>query len=361
MTVSGGSTLGETLAKVRRQIGQLRERSESIGEQNTKAILIEPVLAALGWDLGDFDDVRREYRRKPQDNPVDYALLVFGRPLLFIEAKALGAALSHRRCASQVLSYASLVGVGWCLVTDGDEYRLYNSHAPVDVDEKLFRTVRVSDADQAQYCRETLQLLDKEHMGESELESLWKSQFIDRRVRVAIEDVFSTEDPALIRLIRKKTPELAPVEVRESVRRATISLHFPEVSLPPVLPDLVTESESVPSLPGDQVKPPVRIGVELTDIIAAGLIVPPLQVEKRYKGVSLEATIVQSGQIVWDGTPYDSPSTAAGMARKSVIGAPEGRAYPQTNGWAFWQFHDPEAGHLCYIDELRQQYLKHRA
>jgi hypothetical protein len=31
---------------------------------------------------------------------------------------------------------------------------------------------------------------------------------------------------------------------------------------------------------------------------------------------------------------------AGGMARKSMIGAPEGRPYPQTNGWTFWQFRD---------------------
>ena len=365
MTVSGGQTLGEVLAKVRGDIGPLRERvarGQTIGEQNTKAILIDPVLAALGWDLGDLDEVIREYRRKPQDNPVDYALLAFGQPLLFIEAKALGTDLRPRRCASQVLAYASIVGVAWCLLTDGDEYRLYNSHAPVDVDEKLFRTVRVSDADQAQYCRETLELLGKERMGESELESLWKSQFIDRRVRVALEDLFSNEDPALLKLIRKKTPELAPAEIRESLRRATIGVHYPEVSLPPAPPDIVTASEPLASLPEGEVKSPVRSGAELTDLIAGGLIVPPLQVEKRYKGASLEATIVQSGQVVWGGTSYDSLSYAAGMARKSVIGAAEGRAAcPPTNGWVFWQYRDPETGRLCYIDELRQQYLEQRA
>ena len=107
MIVSGGRTLGETLAQARSRIGQLRERTargERVGEQDTKAILIDPVLSALGWDLGDLDDLRREYRRKPQDNPVDYALLAFGQPLLFIEAKALGTDLSPRRCAAQVLA-----------------------------------------------------------------------------------------------------------------------------------------------------------------------------------------------------------------------------------------------------------------
>jgi hypothetical protein len=198
-------------------------------------------------------------------------------------------------------------------------------------------------------------------MRGSELEFLWKSQFIDCRVGVALADLFSNEDAALLRLIRKKTPELAPAELRESLRRATIDVRYPEVSLPLAPSDIVTASEPASSLPEGEVKSPVRTGVELTDLIAAGLIVPPLQVEKHYKGVRLEATIVQSGQVVWDGTSYDSPSTAAGMARKSVIGAPEGRAYPQTNGWAFWQFQDPETGRLFYIDELRQRYLEQRA
>jgi hypothetical protein len=46
------------------------------------------------------------------------------------------------------------------------------------------------------------------------------------------------------------------------------------------------------------------------------------------------------------------------MARKSVIGAPEGRRYPQTDGWTFWKYRDPETGRLRMIDDLRQQHLQ---
>jgi hypothetical protein len=45
------------------------------------------------------------------------------------------------------------------------------------------------------------------------------------------------------------------------------------------------------------------------------------------------------------------------MARKSVIGTPEGRPYPQTNGWTFWQFRDPKSGNLRDMDSLRQEFL----
>lgn len=41
------------------------------------------------------------------------------------------------------------------------------------------------------------------------------------------------------------------------------------------------------------------------------------------------------------------------MARKSVAGAPTGREYPQTNGWTFWQYRQPD-GTLRYVDGLRR-------
>lgn len=192
MDASGRRVLAEAVAKVRNRIEQIRERNGSIGEQDTKATLIEPVLAALGWRLEELDDVRREYKVKPQDNPVDYALVVMGRPRLFVEAKPLGTALD-RKSASQVLGYASVTGVWWCLVTNGDEYRLYNSHAPVDVDEKLFRTVRLADPAQEALSLDTLSLLAKDAIGDSTIEAAWKSQFVDRRVKGVLEDALRDE------------------------------------------------------------------------------------------------------------------------------------------------------------------------
>ena len=112
-----------------------------------------------------------------------------------------------------------MVGVGWCVVTDGDEYRLYNSHAAVDAEDKLFRSVRLSDEAQTDHIVETLGLLNKETLGENLLETLWKSQFVDRRVEGALEDVFLEDDPGLIRLLRRRLTEPAPAEIRDSLRR----------------------------------------------------------------------------------------------------------------------------------------------
>ena len=65
-------------------------------------------------------------------------------PVLFIEAKGLDEALNDRRWASQIVSYAMVAGVEWVILTNGDGYRIYNSHASVALDDKLFRSVQIS-------------------------------------------------------------------------------------------------------------------------------------------------------------------------------------------------------------------------
>ena len=303
---------------------------------------------ALGWHTDDLDEVRREYRYKPQDNPVDYALFDFGSPRLFVEAKALGTGLD-RKAASQVLGYAVIAGVGWCLLTNGDEYRLYNSHANVDIDEKLFRTVRLSDPEQEGRCLETLSLFAKERLGESKLESLWKSRFIDRRVKVALEALLSDQDAQLSRMVHKRCPELTLSEVRESLRRATVSLHFPEVTVPGAPVEVPPPGQGTPN---PHKKTPHPIVSSLADLIAAGLIEPPLSLECIYKGVRLEATVEADGCVRHGGQSYDSLSLVGGMAKRSVVG---GDDPPATNGWDFWRYCDPETGELRPIGDLRQR------
>ncbi len=65
-------------------------------------------------------------------------------PRLFIEAKALGENLGDDRWAKQIMGYAGVAGVPWIALTDGDEWRIYNSHAEMPFEQKLFSRVAVS-------------------------------------------------------------------------------------------------------------------------------------------------------------------------------------------------------------------------
>ncbi len=345
------SALTGAISLVRKRIQQIRDRKEIIGEQNTKAALIEPLLAALGWDLQEIDEVRREYRRKPQDNPVDYALFLNRTECLLVEAKSLEKDLHDRKWISQNLSYATVVGVRWCVLTNGDEYRIYNSHAAVDVEQKLFRSVRISDTAGTSHVIDTLHLLSKEQMQGRLLDELWKVHFIDRNVSLSIESLWANQDPALIRLIGKKTKGVRPSEVRAALKRAKIRIDSPVPTIPGSMPPVRTTGAK-----GLEATTPAS-NVTVDQLIQAGLIRAPLRIEREYQGVHLTALVRQDGKVEFGGQVYESLSAAAGMARKSVTGAPSGRPYPPTNGWTFWRYSDGDGGRLREIDNLRRQYL----
>jgi len=361
--------LASALDVVRKRIQLIRGRKEIVGEQNTKAALIDPILLALGWDLQEMDESRREYRRKPQDNPVDYALFLNRTESLFIEAKSLEKDLNDRKWISQNLSYATVVGVRWCVLTNGDEYRIYNSHAAVDVEQKLFRSVRISDVANVNYATDTLHLLSKEQMQGRLLDELWKVHFIDGNVSRSIEALLANEDSGLIRLLCKKTKGVTPSDVRASLKRAKIRIDFPVPTilgrtLPRSMGGKRQEGRTPGALAGrrqadQKARQTTGATAEATvsGLIQAGLIRTPLRVERNYKGVLLTALVRADGKVEFDGQAYDSLSAAAGVARQSVSGAQTGRPFPQTNGWSFWMYSDDDAGVLREIGHLRQHYL----
>lgn len=341
--------LHEVLPQIRERAARYRQ-PPGINEQNTKAGLIDPVIRALGWDTEDLDEVHREFKVKSADKPVDYALLVLRTPRLFIEAKSLGEDLSDRRWANQIMGYASVAGVEWVVLTDGDEYRIFNSHAPVPIDQKLFRSVRISDA--SALVVETLQLLSKERMSENYIQMIWQAHYVDRQIKTVVTGLFTPEtDPSLVRLIRKRIPTLSPAEIRAAISRAHVQIEFPDIA-DVQAPEPIREKP--PTQPDDHPKGPGNL-ISFRQLIDSGIVTPPLMLEKTYKGHRLTAHVDEHGRVWYAGTAFNSPSTAASIARKSIIGAPRDRKYPQTNGWIFWQFRDDE-GVLRDIDILRRRF-----
>lgn len=342
--------LQTALPPLRARIGKSLGK-RAMNEQNTKATLVEPILRALGWDTEDIDEVVHEYKPRKADKPVDYALLVQRAPRLFIEAKALGADLDDRKWAGQIMGYASVAGVEWIVLTNGDEWRIYNTHAAVTVDEKLFRAVRITAADPL--VEETLALLAKEQWDPKRIEALWQLQFVDRRVKAAIEKMFGTEpDNRLVNAVRKQCPGLPLKDIRASLSRVRIALDFPQVS---EAPPKAKKPVKPPQAP--RKKPPTETsGITQQDLIAAGVMKPPLALERTYKHHVLKATLNADGRVVHAGEVFDSLSAAGGRARQVVAGS----AHPlATNGWTFWCYRD-QGGKLVPVDTLRQEYLKAR-
>ncbi|HAT51343.1 MAG: hypothetical protein HQL07_16855 [Nitrospirae bacterium] len=65
------SIIDTAVGSLRDRLKQIGECFRKIGEENTKRVLITPLLEALNWNVMDLDEVQNEYRAKSQDNLVD--------------------------------------------------------------------------------------------------------------------------------------------------------------------------------------------------------------------------------------------------------------------------------------------------
>ncbi len=354
--------LDRAVRKARKRIEDLRARNQRIGEQDTKAALIDPILSALGWDVHDLNEVRREYRRKTRDNPVDYAFFLDEKPLLFLEAKALRKDVSDRKWISQTLAYATVVGVRWCVLSNGEEYRLYNTHAPVDVEEKLLWQVSITDQAGERQVTQALSLLARERIQGDVLAGLWRTHFVDRRVKHVLAELVESADTSLARLINKRSSDLTFGLVKDSLKRASISIEIEESTSTDVLPAVRSKHRRrVPPSGAQHRRTKRRAGtrVKVTDLIDAGIVHAPLALERTYKGRRFRAAVRSDGLVEYNGEQYDSPSTAGGMAKAQVKGPwrPNRPSWP-TNGWVFWKYRDSLTRKLRPLDDLRMQYVE---
>ena len=357
-------SISKAVQKLSTRARKYRERG--LSEAGTKASLIEPMLQAFGWAIHDPEEVHHEYKKKPKDKPVDYALKLLRNPVLFIEAKAIGGNLSDHRWISQVLGYAAVAGIRWCLLTDGDEYRLYNATATVHADEKLFLKVRISE-DAIASVVQVLNLISHENLKGSILDDLWRIHFVDRRVKKALRTMLDNADKSLVSLVKRRVSDLnlklKPKEVAESIRRLDFQIESPAAPRGPAEQrDSTTGKKKLTAGQKAAATRKTRGKANLKDMIDAGLLSPPVQLfklyrSKKYQGKDaekqrLEATIRADGTVEFAGNRYASASTAAEEARATVAGK-----RLNTNGWKFWRLMDSN-GKPVELASIRQAYLK---
>lgn len=356
----GGGRLPEAVAAVRARISKYSS-SKNFNEENTKASLVVPILQALGWDTNDPDEVHWEYKAKPKYNPVDFALLLQRTPCLLIEAKALRDRMRDDKLLNQVLSYASVAGVQWIALTNGDEYRIYNAAVPVPAEEKLFRTITIS-RDPDAVVVSTLSLLSRANLQDKKIGRLWDANFVDRQVRSALDDILNPGDPksAVVNALRKLTGRKLTVgAIRASLRRARISIEFPpEPDIGAISTTLHAKTAAAKKQRRARETGPrheTQLGVSLRDLIEAGILVVPAKLVCEFRGHRLEAAVDGEGQVIYQAKAYGSPSLAAAVARRPfyVGGLPKDRL-PATNGWVFWKV--VVRGEPLILDELRKQY-----
>ncbi len=356
--------LVEALRRADKWLDRYETQGRAVGEANTKAGLIEPILEGLGWDIQNPDEVHREYRRRPVDNPVDYALLLLRNPRLLVEAKGIGERLDDPKWANQTIAYATAAGVEWVVLTNGAEWRIYNSHATVPLEQKLFQVVRLRD--DVDHAAVVLQLLSKDNMSENRIEELWKAYFVDQQVHEVLRDLFSGGEPAkeLVAAVRHRTADhLTLKDIRTSLTRVRAMFEFPTVKDPTLVraaplggsprapgtrPGSSPTRQRFHRLTAEEQKLTVR------DLLAKGFLAPHATLDGTIGGEVVRATVRADGWIDLAGASYRTLSGAGGAAKEYVAGRSLSPSERSTDGWAFWRTSDAQ-GLVVTLKELRRR------
>jgi hypothetical protein len=193
-----------------RKIAGVAERLKGpVGnEANTKALLIEPTLSALGWDTTNLDHVLRDWPMH-ENSSIDYALRIGDANVMFIEARGVNESLDDHSFTARAVDGANGEGVLWCAVTNGLIYRVYRTDELVPTDQKLAFEVDLSRAAVGSPTdTANVPLLSRESLGDGSL-ALWGEQkvFTDPRVREVLAALAANPSAAFLDAINEAIGE----------------------------------------------------------------------------------------------------------------------------------------------------------
>jgi len=181
-----------------------------MSEANTISQLIEPLLEILGWDTRNLDEVEKEYPVLGGKGAefVDIALKINNTPKVFIEAKSLATDLKDH-LVQQLLNYALLGNVNWCILTNGRELRVYNAFWKViGIEQRLFLRLTINEYKEK---FEKLQSLSKESILNNRLDKEAEQVYAKRMIL----EWFKQNESSVLSDIAKLDPSLAKETIKE--------------------------------------------------------------------------------------------------------------------------------------------------
>lgn len=201
-----------------------RHRKEGLKEYPTRTIFIDPLLAALGWDVRDPEQVELEHPTV-DGKAVDYAMKINREVVLHLEAKQLGDQLDDVKSITQVVGYAANDGIEWCVLTNGVKYKVYKASEKASAPDKLMFEVSIDPNDSNGMTVEELarqfSRLSRESIVQGLLNQLGTEIFTAGKVRKVLDHLFTKTPAPFIRLIRKQMADstVTPSQIEQALRR----------------------------------------------------------------------------------------------------------------------------------------------
>jgi predicted transport protein len=117
-------------------------KSKNLNEEDTRVILIDPMLLALGWNIFDLNEISRNCKTS-SGGYVDYILKNNGTQI-YLEAKPLISKL-EQKFQIQATNYAYEDNIDICVLTNGNHYQIFKTFKRGTVSDRLLIDICLDD------------------------------------------------------------------------------------------------------------------------------------------------------------------------------------------------------------------------
>ena len=193
-----------------KQSKSLIESSPQMNEQNTKAKLVRPLIELLGWDVYSAE-VELEYSMQigRGNTRADYALVLEGAPVVFIEAKGCDTTVTDSD-RSQLTSYMRQTGVDWGLLTNGVKFEILKRRMVDGRPDEV--SLGIFSLEELPQNQELLELLSKDLVESGEADRVAERM---EAARKAVEELGENKERIADQVTQVITDEVENVPTQE--------------------------------------------------------------------------------------------------------------------------------------------------
>ncbi len=208
----GVNGMNEKLLNLIKEL-QSSRKLETYSEEATKQAVVLKILAALGWDPFEPEEVYPEYSIR-NGGRVDYSLRYNGINKVFIEVKKISEDLERHQ--EQLLNYSFHEGVKLAILTNGISWWFYLPLREGSWEQRKFYTIEIYEQDAESIAENFEKFLSKENVisgktiefAENVYKSKQKKSLIERTLPKAWEKIITEPDEQLVELLADTTEKI---------------------------------------------------------------------------------------------------------------------------------------------------------
>ena len=234
-------------------------KASSLTEIETRQLLIDPLITAMGYNFNELDQVRLGWRggkEVQEQKEADYALFLPGqtKPSIIVEAKRLRSELKDEKILSQTLMYAFINGVAWCIVTNGNTITVFDAFDKNRKDRSLFPAFDIEqlDADQgisSERAEFLLGLLTPDALRNGKPDDYRDGEQARKAVYETVLNCVRGPEKSFVRLIKKT------LNRKYNDRQISAALRYLSVTAGDEAPTANAEKSSIRQTPQASIKP----------------------------------------------------------------------------------------------------------